>query len=134
MKKCVIYTDGGARGNPGPAGIGVVIQDAGKTVKELSKYIGKATNNQAEYAALILGLEEARELGAREIEIVMDSELIVKQVKREYRVKDPELAARYVQVVNLLQQFDDYIIRHVVREKNIKADALVNKALDSRLG
>ena len=130
-KKYTIYTDGGARGNPGPAGIGVVIKDGSKTIKTISKYIGKATNNQAEYNALICGLESVKKMNISEVEIVMDSELIVKQVKQEYKVKNKDLGGLFVKVWNLLQGFSDYKIRHVRRENNKMADELVNKAIDS---
>jgi ribonuclease HI len=133
MAKLTIHTDGGARGNPGPAGIGVFITDEkGKKVKEVSEYIGKATNNQAEYKALIRGLEEAKKSGADEISIIMDSELIVKQLNQEYKVKDKELGSLFVKAWNLLQGFKDWTVKHVVRSKNKKADELVNKTLDKQ--
>ncbi|MBI4122535.1 MAG: ribonuclease HI family protein [Parcubacteria group bacterium] len=129
--KLTIHTDGGARGNPGPAGIGVVIADAKGTVKkEISEYIGEATNNQAEYQALIRGLEAAHKLDASEVAVVMDSELVVKQLQREYKVRNAELGALFVKAWNLLQGFQRYSIKHVLRSKNKGADALVNKALD----
>ncbi len=133
MQKVIIHTDGGARGNPGPAGIGVVIADEeGNILKEVSEYIGETTNNQAEYKALIAGLEQAQELGATEVAIFMDSELIVKQVKQEYKVKNADLAPLFVQVWNALQSFKAYTITHVERAKNKRADALVNEALDKK--
>lgn len=131
-KKLTIFTDGGARGNPGPAGIGVVIKDKAKVIKNISEYIGEATNNQAEYTALIRGLEEAKKIGAQEVEVVMDSELVVKQTKREYKVKDKNLGTLFVKVWNLLQGFSNYKIRHVKRAYNKKADELVNNAIDKR--
>ena len=131
--KLTIHTDGGARGNPGPSGIGIYITDEkGKNVKSISEYIGKATNNQAEYKALIRGLEEAKKLKADEVSIIMDSELIVKQVKQEYKVRDSQLASLYVKAWNLIQDFKDYSIKHVLRSKNKKADDLVNKAIDNK--
>lgn len=130
--KLTIHTDGGARGNPGSAGIGVVITDEkGLVKKEIGEHIGNATNNQAEYCALIRGLEAAHKLGANEVVVVMDSELIIKQIKGEYRVRDKELQTLFVRAWNLLQKFSSYSMRHVMRSKNKEADALVNKALDA---
>ena len=130
--KLTIYTDGGARGNPGPAGIGVVIlNSAGKVVKEIGEYIGVTTNNQAEYQALIRGLEIAKKLGTSEIAVVMDSELVVKQIKQEYRVRDKDLQPLFVKAWNLLHGFKKYSIRHVLRGKNKRADALVSQAIDN---
>jgi len=129
-QKLTIYTDGGARGNPGPAGLGVVMYADGKIVKRHSRYLGKATNNQAEYRAVIDALEHAREMGAKEIELVMDSELVVKQLNREYRVKDKDLAQLFVQVWNLTLGFSKFTVRHVRREQNKEADKLVNEAID----
>lgn len=128
--KLVIFTDGGARGNPGPAGIGVVIKSDGKTVKAYGKYIGETTNNQAEYQALISALESAKVMGATEIQLFMDSELIVKQLKGEYRVRDAGLAPLYLKVHNLRAEFSKFFVSHVPREKNKEADKLVNDALD----
>ncbi len=130
-EKLTIFTDGGARGNPGPAGIGAVILDEqGNTVAEISEYIGEATNNQAEYKALIAGLTEAKELGGQELEVFLDSELVVKQLNREYRVKDQGLAPLFVCVYNLSLGFKKVVFKHIRREKNAQADKLVNLALD----
>lgn len=129
--KLKTFTDGGARGNPGPAGIGVVIKnEKNEVVYERGKYIGETTNNQAEYQALILALEKAHELKATEVTCYLDSELVVKQVKGEYKVKDSELAKLYLQVWNLKNKFGSISFHHIYREKNIEADALVNSALD----
>lgn len=129
--KLTIYTDGGARGNPGPAGIGCVILDEqGNVADEISQYIGETTNNQAEYKALLAGLVKAKELGAKEIEFFLDSELVVKQLNREYRVKDKDLACLFVQAYNLTLGFKRVIFKHIRREKNELADRLVNLALD----
>ena len=130
--KLTIYTDGGARGNPGPAGTGIVIKENGKTVKEYGEYIGETTNNQAEYKALISALKSAQELGAEEVEIFMDSELIVKQVMGEYKVKHPDLAPLFLKLHNLRMGFKKFSITHVRREKNKEADALVNQAIDEQ--
>lgn len=138
MHKSVrIYTDGGARGNPGPAGAGAVIKalDGGKeeTVAELKKFFHYATNNQAEYEAIILGLTEAKRLGVEEVELVMDSELAVKQIRGEYRVKNPELAKKFLEVYNLSLAFKKFSARHILRERNFEADRLVNEIIDENL-
>jgi len=131
--KLTIFTDGGARGNPGPAGIGVVIKSSGKTVKAYGKYIGETTNNQAEYRALVSALESAKEMGATEVEIFMDSELVVKQLKGEYKVRDAELAPLYLKIHNLRAGFKKFFVAHVRREKNKEADKLVNDAIDKHV-
>lgn len=128
-KKLTIYTDGGARGNPGPAGIGVFVKDVG----EYKEYIGKTTNNQAEYKAVILALEKAKELGAEELDFFLDSELVVKQLKREYKVKHPDLAPLFLKVWNLSMGFKKVTFTHVRREQNKEADRLVNEAIDRHL-
>lgn len=131
--KYILYTDGGSRGNPGPAGIGAVLFDeSNKVIKEISEYIGEATNNQAEYKALIRGLEEVQNFKADEVQIIMDSELIVKQIKQEYKVKNKDLAPLFVKAWNLLNKFSKWSIKHVKRDKNKHADELVNKALDKK--
>lgn len=128
-KKLTIFTDGGARGNPGPAGIGVFIKGAG----EYKKYIGETTNNQAEYRAVILALEKAKDLNAEELDFYLDSELVVKQLKREYRVRDADLASLFLKVWNLCAEFKKVNFTHVRREKNKEADKLVNEAIDEHL-
>ncbi len=134
MKKLTINTDGGARGNPGPAGIGVVIKDeAGEIVYRYGGYIGEATNNVAEYKALIKSLEEAFNLGATDVKIQMDSELIVKQMQGVYKIKEPTLQELAAQVIKLLKQFSSYSFAHVRREYNQEADAMVNKAIDAAI-
>jgi ribonuclease HI len=128
-----IFTDGGARGNPGPAGVGAVIKDAdtGETIKELHKYIGETTNNQAEYKAVILGLEEAVELNPDSVMVVADSELLVRQLSGEYKVKNQGLAQRFMEVRNLETRLGKPVrYRHVPRDQNKEADALANKAMD----
>ena len=123
--------DGGSRGNPGPAAIAaVVVSPDGEVLEERSETIGKATNNVAEYRALLLGIERARKLGATEVELVGDSELIVRQVRGEYRVKDAGLQPLYAEVRKALEGFERWSIRNVPREENEAADALVNAALD----
>ncbi len=129
--RLVLYTDGCCRGNPGPAGIGVVIRNARKKIlKELSEYIGEATNNIAEYSALIRGLEEACELGAEEVMVFMDSELVVKQLNGEYRVKDDGMKELFRQAVEALKDFKAFEIKHVDRSKNKEADKLANRAIN----
>ena len=123
--------DGGSRGNPGPSGVGVVILDAnGKRLKEVSKYIGEATNNIAEYNALLYGLEEALMLRIDEIVVNLDSELVVKQLAGDYRVKDPGLKPLFERAMNMLKSFKSFEIRHIDREKNKEADKLVNRAIN----
>ncbi|OGL61348.1 hypothetical protein A3H10_03905 [Candidatus Uhrbacteria bacterium RIFCSPLOWO2_12_FULL_46_10] len=127
----IIYTDGGARGNPGPAAIGIVIKsNSGSLLKTFGRYIGVSTNNQAEYRALIAALEEAKKMGAERIKCFLDSELLVKQLKREYRVKDKDLQSLFVQAWNLTINFKNVSFNHIPRERNKEADLAVNKALD----
>ena len=128
--KATIFTDGGARGNPGPAGIGVVI--TGTHPKNIAEYIGEATNNVAEYKALIRGLLEAIKLGYREADVFADSELMVKQIKGEYRVKQPHLIPLVQECRDLISVFQRFTISHVRREQNKEADKLVNQAIDNR--
>jgi len=130
-KRVEIYVDGGSRGNPGPSGVGVVILDAsGKRLKEVSKYIGETTNNIAEYSALLYGLEEALMLRIDEIVVNLDSELVVKQLMGDYRVKDSGLKPLFERAMNMLKSFKGVEIRHIDREKNKEADKLVNKAIN----
>jgi ribonuclease HI len=131
-KTLILHVDGGARGNPGPAAIGVVISDpSGRVLDELSERIGSATNNVAEYTALVRGVERARELEATELEIVGDSELIARQVSGQYKVKHPSMRPLYEQAMAALRGFDRWRIRTVPRSENARADALVNEALDA---
>ena len=129
--RLVVHVDGGARGNPGPAAIGVVLSAPdGTTVDELGERIGEATNNVAEYRALLLGLARAQELGADEIEVIGDSELIAKQVQGLYKVKHPSMRPLYLQAMEALRAFQKWSIRTVPRAQNADADALVQQALD----
>lgn len=135
MDKLITYTDGGSRNNPGPAACGMVIQDKdGEVLHAFSKYIGTATNNEAEYTALILALERAEELlkGKGEVICRLDSELVVKQLNREYKVKDEKMKALYARVVKLTLDFDRVEFTHIPREKNKLADKLVNQELDKQ--
>lgn len=136
MKQFSLYTDGGARGNPGPAALGVVIMnEAGKVVKEFVRYLGETTNNQAEYRALIAGLEQAGKLAKPSqiaLRAFLDSELVVKQLNGEYRVKDADLKPLFAKVQKLARQFGQIVFTHIRREKNAHADSLVNRTLDAR--
>ncbi len=138
MQKLIIYTDGGARGNPGPAGVGVVVMDGdGKVLKEISQYIGKTTNNFAEYEALIRAFELVgrmykEKLHDMEIEVRMDSELVVRQLRGEYKVKEPGLKEQFARVGMLrMSEIPNIVFTHVPREKNVHADQLVNDAIDA---
>ena len=130
--KYIVHTDGAARGNPGPAAIGVVIEDEdGRTVYEASRALGVRTNNEAEYQALITALEYLKDVRPKEAEFRLDSELVVKQLSGEYKVKEPRLQSLHGQVVMLLNAVPKYKIRHVRREQNARADELANEALDA---
>ncbi len=132
-EKLITYTDGGARGNPGPAGIGIVIMEGERVVDSFGRYIGETTNNQAEYRALIAALERTSELGAKEVECRLDSELVVKQMRREYKVRDKDLQTLYLRAYNLSVGFKKITFHHVRREFNAAADAEVNAAIDRHL-
>lgn len=132
MQKIIIYTDGGARNNPGPAGAGVVIIDGEKKI-ELKKFLGNQTNNWAEYEAVALALQEAKKHGfaKRDIEVRLDSQLVAEQLSNNYQVKEPTLWPQYMKVHNLLvANFPGAIFTYVPREKNKEADRLVNEAID----
>jgi ribonuclease HI len=135
MNKIIkIFTDGGARGNPGPAGIGIVIKDdKDKIIKEYAEYIGKATNNQAEYKALIKGLEMVKQLKPAEVDCYLDSELLVKQMKQEYKVKDVNLQPLFLKVWNLAISLGKVKFHHIPRALNKEADKLLNKELDKQV-
>ncbi|MBV9196401.1 MAG: ribonuclease HI family protein [Solirubrobacterales bacterium] len=129
--KLVLHVDGGARGNPGPAAIGVVVSEpGGEVMDELAEPIGVATNNVAEYRALLRALEWAQALGASEVEIVGDSELVARQLTGAYRVKHPAMKPLHERAMNVLRGFQSWRIRTVPRAENARADALVNAALD----
>jgi ribonuclease HI len=130
--KVVIHVDGGSRGNPGPAaGAAIISSPDGELLAEASELLGLATNNVAEYRGLLLGLQRARELGATEVELINDSELVAKQLNGAYRVKHPDMRPLHSQAVAALGAFDRWSIRSVPREQNAQADALVNAALDA---
>lgn len=127
----VIYSDGGSRGNPGPAAIGFIIQEhSGQTLFEEGRFIGTTTNNIAEYTAIAQALKKALELKGREVVCYLDSELVVKQINGAYRVKDENIKKYYQQICRLLPLFEKVIFEHVLRNKNKAADRLVNVALD----
>lgn len=131
MNKIIIHSDGGARGNPGPAGIGVVLNnEEGEVIAEISRYLGETTNNQAEYKALLAGLEKAKDLEAKEVACYLDSELVVKQLNHEYKVKSADLAPLFLKVHNLSLSFKKISYTHVRREQNKIADRLANEAMD----
>lgn len=125
-----LFTDGAARGNPGPAAGGFVIFEGSKILAREGKFLGNATNNQAEYNAIMFGLEKALELGIAEIDCFLDSELVVKQLKLEYKVKNRDLAPLFLKVWNLSKKFKKIKFHHISREKNKEADKVVNEVLD----
>ncbi len=134
MVKATLHCDGGARGNPGPAAAAAIASEPGGAVlAEESSYIGEATNNVAEYRALVLGIELARRLGAREVELVNDSELVARQVGGQYKVKHAGLRPLHREAMAALRSFDRWSVRSVRRERNERADELVNEALDEAL-
>jgi ribonuclease HI len=131
--RVIVHVDGGARGNPGPAAAAAVVSDpGGQVLDEAAEVLGVATNNVAEYRGLLLGLQRARELGATEIEIVNDSELVAKQINGEYKVKHADMKPLHRAATEVLQGFDRWSVRSVPRAQNAHADALVNQALDAR--
>lgn len=135
MKVLRLYTDGAARGNPGPAGLGVVIEDdQGLRLRGLCRYVGTATNNVAEYLALIEGLQAVAEWKPDRVEVFLDSKLVVEQVKGAYRVKNAALAPLYARALKLIAALPEVVMNHVPREKNKGADALANKAIDEWKG
>ena len=130
--KVTIHTDGAARGNPGPAAIGAVIKnEQGKIIAQISHRIGFATNNHAEYTAIIIALEKAIKLGAKQVIIKSDSELVVKQINGRYKVKKAVLRALYQKVIQLIGSLEGFTVTYIPREQNRQADKLANKALDA---
>jgi ribonuclease HI len=131
--KVVVHVDGGSRGNPGPAAAGAVVSSPdGEVLDEAAETLGVCTNNVAEYRALLLGLQRAKELGATEVEVVNDSELIAKQVNGQYKVKHADMKPLHAAALQVLGGFDAWKVRTVPRAENSHADALVNQALDAR--
>jgi ribonuclease HI len=133
-RRFLIHTDGAARGNPGPAGLGAVLRDAtsGETVAELARFLGVRTNNYAEWTAVEAALEEALRLGATEVDLRMDSELVARQISGRYRVKHPDLKPIYARVMAMLGRLRGYSVGHIPRELNHDADRLSNVAIDER--
>jgi ribonuclease HI len=132
--KLTVHVDGGSRGNPGAAAAGVVVTDSsGEVVDEATELLGVQTNNVAEYRALLLGVSRAKELGATEVEVVNDSELIAKQVNGQYKVKHEAMKPLHAEALQALSGFEKWTVRTVRREHNAGADALVNQALDAAL-
>ena len=134
-QKILIYIDGGSRGNPGPAACAAVLKSAddGQTVLEKAEFLGQATNNVAEYEGLLLGLHLAADLGAAEVEVRSDSELLVRQMSGQYRVRSAGLQKLHRLATEALDAFSSVEIRHLPRDQNAEADALLNKALDKHL-
>ncbi len=131
--KLLIYTDGGSRGNPGPAATGIVIKDEkGKILENYGEYLGEQTNNYAEYMAIISGLKKAEELKATEVECIVDSKLVCEQLNGNWKVKEPSIQKLFVQAWNAMQKFKKVTIKHTLREGNKEADAEVNKILDQK--
>ncbi len=130
-KHLIVYTDGGARGNPGPAGLGVYIVDtAGREIDRVYHYLGKRTNNQAEYLGALVGVRRAIELGATDIDLRMDSELIIKQLLGKYRVRNPELSRIKTEILSTLSRWSGHIrFTHIPRSQNCHADRLANRAM-----
>ena len=133
--RLLIHTDGAARGNPGPAGAGAILRDAeGRVVGEIAQGLGRATNNVAEWTAVRLALEEARRLGATQVDLRMDSELVARQITGIYRVKHPDLQPIHAAVMTMLRGFEGYTVGHVPRALNKDADRLSNVAIDGPVG
>ena len=134
--KIIIHTDGGSRGNPGPAAVGVVIEGGSIEKKEYGEYIGETTNNEAEYRAVIFALKKAKQLVGSDkckeslVEFLLDSELVVKQLNKEYKLKDKNIQNFFIEIWNLTFDFSGVFFRHVPREENKEADRIVNQVLD----
>ena len=130
----IVYSDGAARGNPGPAGAGAVLTDsAGNVIARLGRYLGRQTNNVAEYEGLLLGLNHARELGYREVEVRADSQLLIRQLKGEYAVRHAGLKPLHAEALRVLRSFDRFDLQHVPREENALADEMSNRAIDEEM-
>jgi len=130
VQEVTLYVDGSCKGNPGEGGAGVVIKDGqSRSLSHIKRYLGSVTNNIAEYQALIIGLQKAKQLGAQEVEIYLDSELVVKQINGVYRVRDSKLKTLEGEVKELLKQFARWVIRHIPREENREADRLAREAV-----
>lgn len=133
MDGLIVFSDGGSRGNPGPAAIGFVLKDkAGKVVYRAGRFIGLATNNCAEYVALTEALKKAHELGSKEVTCFLDSELVVRQLNGQYKVKDENIRRHFANIVSVVKVLGKVSFNHVTRDKNYEADKLVNLALDTQ--
>lgn len=131
--KLTIYADGGSRGNPGPSASGIVIKDEHGAIRDaFGEFLGHQTNNYAEYMAVILGMQKAEELGATELDIIVDSKLVCEQLNQNWKVKHPNIAQLFVRAWNQMQKFKKVTIRHTERANNKEADAEVNKVLDAQ--
>lgn len=131
--KLFLYTDGGSRGNPGPAATGIVIKnETGDIVASYGEFLGTQTNNYAEYKAIISALKKAKELGADEVECIVDSKLVCEQLNRNWKVKEPTIQKLFIEAWNAMQQLKKVEIKHVLRQYNKEADAQVNKVLDEK--
>jgi ribonuclease HI len=129
-----VYSDGAARGNPGPAGAGAVLMDSkGNVLARLGRYLGRQTNNVAEYQGLLIGLRRAQEMGAREIEVRADSQLMIRQLKGEYAVKNAGLKPLHAEALRLLRSFGNFQLEHVPRAENSLADEMSNRAIDEEM-
>ena len=134
LRRVRVFSDGAARGNPGPAGAGaVLLDDGGHVIERLGRFLGKQTNNVAEYEGLLLGLRKARALGVREVEVRADSQLLIRQLQGSYAVKNEVLKRLHAEALALLRAFDKYELVHVPREENALADEMSNRAIDERL-
>ena len=132
MSGAVLRTDGGSRGNPGPAGAGFVIERDGEIICRAGRYLGSQTNNVAEYEAMIWGLENVSALGFSQVTVYADSELLVKQINGQYRVKNEGLKPLFLRTLQLLRSFGSWKVLHVRREQNAEADAMANEAMDGQ--
>ncbi|MFA6217088.1 MAG: ribonuclease HI family protein [Candidatus Omnitrophota bacterium] len=133
MKELTIYIDGASKGNPGHSGIGVIIWHNGRAIKDISHYIGLATNNIAEYTAFIYGLQECLLLKAESVDVYTDSELLFRQIRKVYKVKNQNIQVLYGQALRLMAGFKNFTIQHIPREQNQGADALATKAVKEAL-
>ena len=130
--KLFIHTDGGARGNPGPGAIGVaILNDQKKLIKEIGKFIGRSTNNEAEYKAVVEGLKTCKEMGGKELKFFIDSLLVVSQLNGKFKIKEPRMKKFYLEIKELEKNFESVTYLHVPREKNYMADKIVNEVLDA---
>ncbi len=134
LERLKVYSDGAARGNPGPAGAGaVLVSPDGATVASLGRFLGEATNNYAEYHGLILGLQRALELGVSEVQVYADSQLVIRQLGGQYRVRNEGLRPLFDEALRLLRSFRKYELHHIPRERNTAADEMSNRAIDEKM-